>query len=92
MMSKNKPAPTKAEAEHIARVAALPCGVCDAPPPSQVHEPEQGMWFISMPLCADCHTGPKGWHGTRERWKMRKLFSELPIINATARKLEDQRG
>jgi hypothetical protein len=92
MQSPNKRAPTKAEREHIARVKALPCGVCDAPPVSDAHEPEQGMWWIAIPLCQACHTGPQGWHGDRTRWKMRKLFTELPVINDTIRKLEEQRA
>jgi hypothetical protein len=83
MQSKNKPSQTSAERRHVALVAALPCAVCGAAGPSHVHEPEQGMWWISMPLCAACHTGPEGWHGNRQRWKLRKLFTELPVINAT---------
>lgn len=86
MWSKNKPKPTKAEAEHIARVAAMNCIVCEAPGPSEVHEPEQGLWFASMPLCAACHRGPEGWHGTRLRWKLRKV-SELIAINNTIKEL-----
>jgi hypothetical protein len=86
MQSKNKPRPTKAEAEHIARIAELACIVCQAPGPSEVHEPEQGLWFASMPLCAACHRGPEGWHGTRLRWKLRKV-SELSAINKTIKEL-----
>ena len=86
MQSKNKPAPTKAEREHIARIAELDCIVCSAPGPSEVHEPEQGLWFASMPLCAACHRGPDGWHGTRLRWKLRKV-SELSAINQTIKEL-----
>jgi hypothetical protein len=86
MQSKNKPKPTKAEADHIARIAGLDCIVCAAPGPSEVHEPEQGLWFASMPLCAACHRGPEGWHGTRLRWKLRKV-SELSAINDTIKEL-----
>jgi len=86
LQSKNKPAPTKAEREHIARIAELDCIVCSAPGPSEVHEPEQGLWFASMPLCAACHRGPDGWHGTRLRWKLRKV-SELSAINQTIKEL-----
>lgn len=86
MQSKNKKAPTAAEARHIAQVANLHCVVCKASPPSEVHEPEQGMWWISMPLCAACHRGPEGWHGTRLRWKLRKV-SELAAINSTIKEL-----
>ena len=87
MQSKNKPKPTKAEAEHIALVAAMDCIVCGDNGQSEVHDPEQGLWFASMPLCAACHRGPEGWHGTRLRWKLRKV-SELGAINETIRELQ----
>ncbi|WP_342617206.1 hypothetical protein [Rhodoferax sp. GW822-FHT02A01] len=82
MRSKNKPAQTKAEAAHAASVAEQPCAVCDAPAPSEVHEPEQGLWFASIALCYACHRGPEGWHGTRLRWSLRKM-TELKAINKT---------
>jgi hypothetical protein len=89
MRSKNKPSPTGREQSHITRVAQLDCIVCDASGPSEVHEPEQGLWFVSIPLCPACHRGPEGWHGTRLRWKLRK-FTELMAINETQRQLETQ--
>lgn len=90
MQSKGKRAMTVLEKEHVERVAQLPCVVCEVPPPSEVHEPEQGLWFISMPLCPACHRGPEGWHGTRLRWKLRR-FTELLAINKTAKMLEERR-
>jgi hypothetical protein len=86
MRSKNKPAQTKDEAAHADRVAELECVVCGAPGPSQVHEPEQGYWFIAIPLCELCHKQPHGWHGTRQRWTLRKM-TELKAINETLRRL-----
>lgn len=86
MRSKNKKAQTKAEAEHVERLAAMDCVVCDEHGPSEVHEPEQGMWWISMPLCPACHRGPDGWHGTRRRWTLRKM-TELKAINMTLEKV-----
>jgi len=86
MHSKNKPAPTKAEKAHIERVAALDCVVCDAAGPSEVHEPEQGLWFASIALCPACHRGPQGWHGYRDRWKLRHM-DELKAINRTIERL-----
>lgn len=82
MRSKNKPAQTKAESAHAALLSEQPCVVCGAPGPSEVHEPEQGLWFVSMPLCCACHRGPEGWHGTRLRWSLRKM-TELKAINQT---------
>ena len=86
MKSKNKKSQTAAEKEHSRRVAALPCIVCGTYEGSEVHEPEQGMWFISIPLCCACHRGPDGWHGTRLRWSLRKM-TELKAINETGRLL-----
>lgn len=86
MRSKNKPAQTRAESAHVSKLANEPCVVCDAPGPSEVHEPEQGMWWISMPLCTACHRGPQGWHGTRLRWSLRKM-DELKAINKTIGRL-----
>lgn len=82
MRSKNKPSMTAAEREHVNMVAQLPCVVCDSNEPVEVHEPEQGLWFASMPLCPACHRGPEGWHGTRLRWKLRRI-NELQAINKT---------
>ena len=79
-------APNKAESAHIARVAQQPCVICDAPGPCEVHEPEQGLWSIAVPLCPACHRGSDGWHGTRLRWKLRKM-DELKAINRTWERL-----
>lgn len=86
MRSKNKPRQTRDEAENAALVASMDCIVCEAPGPSEVHEPEQGLWFISMPLCPQCHRGLEGWHGTRLRWKLRDM-TELKAINRTIERM-----
>jgi hypothetical protein len=87
MQSKNKKAPTSSERRHIEAVKSLACSVCDAPPPSECHEPEQGLWFASAALCADCHRGSfNGWHGQRRAWSLRKL-SEIDAIAKTVERL-----
>jgi hypothetical protein len=40
-----------------------------------------------MPLCAACHRGSDGWHGTRKRWTLRRI-NELQAIDKTNRMLE----
>ena len=87
MFSKNKHRQNPQESEHAARVASLDCVVCGAPGPSEVHEPEQGLWFISIALCTECHRGSGGWHDTRLRWTLRKM-TELRAINETLRGLK----
>ncbi len=82
MRSKNKPSMTAAERAYVDRVSQLPCVVCGSQEGSEVHEPEQGLWFAAIALCPACHRGPDGWHGTRLRWKLRKI-NELQAINKT---------
>lgn len=87
MRSKNKPAQTRQEAAHAALIADMACVICDAPPPSQVHEIEQGMWMLSLPLCEDCHTGSfNGLHGQRRMWAVKKM-TEHSALNETYRRI-----
>lgn len=89
MRSKNKPAQTAAERRHVEKLAELCCVICGADG-VEIHEPEQGLWFASMPLCPTCHRHPVyGWHGQRQNWKAIK-FGELDAINATVRLLMEQ--
>ena len=82
MQSKNKTPMTAAERRHVSVIRGMACVVCDEPGPNQAHEPEQGYWYISIPLCDPCHTLSEGWHGNRNRWKNRKM-TELKAINLT---------
>lgn len=87
MQSKNKPAMTKAEREHVTRIKEMRCGVCEAPGPSEAHELKQGQWFTSIPLCADCHRGSfNGIHGQARIWAVKKL-DEQEVLNETIRQL-----
>lgn len=87
MQSRKKPAPTATERKHIERIAQMPCAVCGCDGPSEVHEPEQGKWFLSIPLCIVCHRDNKyGLHGQRMNWKALKL-SEMGALNETLRKV-----
>jgi hypothetical protein len=87
MQSKNKAKPTVEEGRYIALVARLPCSVCDAAGPSEVHEPKQGSWFLSIALCHDCHQGAfAGWHGQKRAWLLRKM-DELDALAVTIRRI-----
>lgn len=83
MQSKNKPTQTADEAAYVAIIATLPCVVCQASP-VEVHEFEQGNWWTAVPLCFDDHRGKDGWHGTRQRWQLRKV-TMLDAIAETVR-------
>ncbi len=75
------------EREHLAMVKALPCSVCDAPAPSEAHHIEQGLQFVAVALCPDCHRGPlMGWHGQRRAWAVRKM-DELDALDKTIMRL-----
>jgi hypothetical protein len=69
----------------------MDCVVCGASGPSECHEIEQGQWFTSMPLCADCHRGSlNGIHGQKRMWAVHKL-NELSALNVTIRLLMENR-
>lgn len=85
MKSKNKAPMTAAEREHVERIKLMPCCVCGAgggySAPSEAHEIEQGLWWTSIPACADCHRGAvNGLHGQRRIWAVKKL-DELKALN-----------
>ena len=91
MQSRNKPAPTRREREHIARVKMLPCSVCDfgggESQPSEAHEVIQGVWHLAIALCASCHRdGFSGLHGQKRAWAVRKL-DELDALAITIERL-----
>lgn len=90
MQSKNKPSMTTAEKAHVAKIKEMDCIVCGASGPSECHEIEQGQWFTSMPLCADCHRGSlNGIHGQKRMWKIKKM-DELDALNETLKNLLNQ--
>lgn len=87
MYSKNKSKPNNAEKMHIERIKSMPCIICQASAPSECHEINQGQWFTSMPLCADCHRGSvNGIHGQKRLWNVYKM-DELAALNETIRNL-----
>jgi hypothetical protein len=76
-----------AERKHLAEVKSLPCGVCGASPPSDAHHIEQGLQYICIPLCKDCHQGShNGIHGRRSIWNVLKK-TELSVLNQTVKEL-----
>ncbi len=90
MRSKNKRAMTTAERTHVERIKGMPCGVCNAIPPSEAHELEQGQWFTAIPLCDDCHRGSfNGIHGQARIWKVYKA-TEHSVLNETIKTLVTQ--
>lgn len=90
MRTKNGGGMTEAEHEHVMRVKSLPCSVCDTPPISHAHHPRQGMHFLVVALCPDCHQGPfNGWHGQRRIWAVKKM-DEWDALAVTLRRLEER--
>lgn len=86
MRSKNKPAMTRAERAHVDKLAQQPCVVCEAHG-VEIHEIKQGAWFLSVPLCTDCHRGSlNGIHGQRRIWAVKKM-DELDALAEAIRRV-----
>lgn len=82
----------QAEKRYLNRVAELPCVLCGAHGVHIHHAREgQGMaqraqHWLAIALCPDCHTGPQGIHGNRQRLKARKL-DEMDLLSMTIEQL-----
>lgn len=82
---------SKDERDWLARVKELPCSVCDAPAPCDAHHIEQGLHYICVALCKDCHQNPVlGLHGQKRMWLIKKM-SEMDALNVTIKRLEEMR-
>lgn len=78
------------ERRHLAIIKELPCGVCGASGPSDAHHIDQGLQYLCIPLCKDCHQGSfNGIHGQQRIWKVYKK-TELTVLNDTIRKLNER--
>jgi hypothetical protein len=80
------------ESEYLGRVARLGCVCCsllgfeveDVPP--EIHHPREGQGmaqrasnWLAIPLCPECHRGPRGLHGDRSILRQLKC-SELDLL------------
>lgn len=84
MHSKNL---TGKDREHLAKIKSMPCGVCGAHGPSDAHHIKQGLHYLCIPLCKDCHQGShNGIHGRRSIWNVMKKTEES-VLNDTVRHL-----
>ena len=78
---------TPKEKKHLQSVKELRCGVCGVSGPSDAHHIEQGLQYVCIPLCKDCHQGAfNGIHGQQRIWKVLKK-TELTVLNDTIRQL-----
>lgn len=77
---------------HMAKVAQLSCCTC-GDYGVQVHHIREGKGmsqrsddFLTIPLCPDCHTGPRGIHGDKTMLRIKKA-TELDLLADTLRKI-----
>jgi hypothetical protein len=85
--TKNAAPITTAEHQHLGRVKALPCSVCDLPGQVEAHHIVQGLHYTAIAVCPDCHRGSfAGWHGQKRAWIARKL-DEIAALNITLKRL-----
>lgn len=68
---------------HLSRVAALGCMLCRRfgvfDTPAEIHHPrfavgmaQRASDWLAIPLCPDCHRGPRGIHGDRSALRQAK--------------------
>ena len=86
MWSKNKARMTTAERAHVEKVKESGCACCGAAGFVHAHEIQQGLWWTSVGLCPDCHTGPMGIHGDKTMWRIHKI-NEMEALNETLRRV-----
>jgi hypothetical protein len=74
-----------AQRQHLAQIKELPCGVCGASGPSDAHHITQGLHYLCIPLCKDCHQGGfNGIHGQARIWSVLKK-TEMSVLDETIR-------
>lgn len=78
---------------HLQRIREMDCGLCGASAPSSAHHIREGQGmaqkasdYLAIPLCYDCHQGPKGLHGDRSLWRVYKQ-DELTVLAQTVKRL-----
>ena len=84
---------TASEKRHLARLAELPCALCEAQP-VEVHHILEGRIkgrrsgaFTAIPLCPDCHRHSlRGIHGRKDMLRIMKK-TELELLAETLEKL-----
>lgn len=80
--------------KHMAKVAQLPCAICGIEPVEVHHMREGGAAgagqrasdWLTIPLCPDCHRGPRGVHGTKFAMYLLKK-NEHALLAETLEKL-----
>tara|TARA_R110000868_G_scaffold20802_1_gene87419 strand:+ start:453 stop:746 length:294 start_codon:yes stop_codon:yes gene_type:complete len=90
---------TKAEKQHLARVAELGCIICDRlgypGTPAEVHHIRTGIGagrrashYDTLPLCPEHHRGNTGLHGLgRKAFERRYSITELELLAEVKEKL-----
>lgn len=79
--------------KHLERIKMLPCACCGQCGPSSAHHIREGQGmaqrasdYLTIPLCYECHQGPKGVHGDRSMMRLLKL-GELDMLANTIQAL-----
>jgi len=88
-----KKAATKAEKDHMGRVAGLGCLVCGMP--AEVHHIRDGVGmsqrssnYLTVPLCYEHHRGSLSIHGSKRTFE--GLYgSEMDLLAETIKRLSE---
>ena|GEM_PF-5095443 len=75
---------SKSDREYMAKVSELPCIICAASPPSEVHHITHCGRRLghdhTLPLCTNCHRGNDGFSGiNRGAWD-KSLNNQLALL------------
>lgn len=83
---------TRRESAYLAKVARLGCACCSllgydmADVSPEIHHPREGQGmaqrasnWLAIPLCPDCHRGPRGIHGDRSILRQLKC-TEMDLL------------
>lgn len=79
--------------KHLNELRSMPCSLCGAQGPSEAHHVRQGQGmgqrasdFLAIPLCPDCHRGPKGRHGDQQLFRLYKV-TEMDLLARTVQRV-----
>jgi hypothetical protein len=87
MRTKNAKTISKAESEHMALVKSVACGWCDGAG-GYAHHIRQGLHWVTVATCWECHQGPQGWHGDKTLSRIFKR-DELDALNITIERVDE---
>lgn len=83
--------------QHLMTLRSMPCCLCGEMGPNEVHHVRQGQGlaqkasdYLAIPLCPDCHRGPKGRHGDQSLFRLYKV-TEMDLLGQVVEAIINRR-